>query len=263
MVFRKKSIKAKRPVRRRVYRKKPVVSKAIKTYVKRTISSNIENKYFVDYGTNQSITTQSGGGTPIHRQLLPSLVQGLGAGQRLGNEVMVKSAYIRGHVNILPYNATTNPGSVPVYLLMLLVKNKKANIAMGSSNAGHDLFELGNSAIGLQGNMLDMILPINSQNWQQLARKKVKLGCSSLSSNATSIQGYFDNSSFSVPFQFNYGKYLKKLQYEDSGSGFTQTTPVNTNLSLIFQTVYANGDTSAQYTIAEYHYSIRMVYEDA
>lgn len=260
--FRKKS-RAKRPLRKRVYRKKPVVSKAIKTYVKRTISANIEDKFWVEYGANNNIVTQSGGGTPTHRQLLPSLTPGTLAGQRLGNEVKVKSAYIRGHINILPYNATTNPGPVPIYVLMLLLQNKKANVAMGSSNIGNDLFDIGNSAVGLQGNMLDMILPVNQQNWKQLARKKVKLGAGALSTNNPSSASSYDNSPFSIPFQFNYGKYLKKLQYEDTGGGFVQTIPVNTNITLLFQPVYACGDTSSQLTLCEYHYSIRMVYEDA
>jgi len=122
MVFRKKSTNAKRPIRKKVYRKKPIVSKAVKTYVKRTISANIENKVHVDYAINQTITTASGGSAITHRALLPQLINGTGAGQRVGNNVHVKSAVIRGSVNLLQYNATTNPVPAPAYVMELIVR---------------------------------------------------------------------------------------------------------------------------------------------
>jgi len=243
--------------RKRKVSRAPKVSDAVKTYVKRTISAQAENKVFVDYGTNLAITSQSGGGVPTHRNLLPQLTQGITAQQRIGNEVRVKSAIIRGAVNLLPYNPVSNTGPMPQYLMIWLLKNKKDNVVLNSSQIGSTMFELGNSCVGLQGNMLDTLLPINSVNWNCLYKRKFKLGSSM---NSAPVSGYGDNSSMTIPFVINYSRHLKSLKYEDGS--LAHSHPINTNINIVFTAVYANGDNSAQYQMAEYHFTNTIYYED-
>jgi len=259
MVFRKKSTNAKRPIRKKVYRKKPIVSKAVKSYVKRTISANIENKVHVDYAVNQSITTASGGSAITHRQLLPSLIQGVSSGQRIGNNIKVKSAVIRGSVNLLAYNITTNPVIIPAYVMVWVLRSKLKNQGFGASNAPHDLFDAGNSTVGPQGNLLDTMFPINSQSWICCYKRKIKLGATT---NVSPVNGFADMSSYSVPFTISYGKHIKTLKYDDSTTG-GQSIPVNTNLNIVFTCVSASGDNSSQYQMAEYHMTNTIIYEDA
>jgi len=260
MVFRKKSTKAKRSIRKRVYRKKPVVSKAIKTYVKRTISSNIENKIHVDYTINQNIVTASGGTNFTHRGLLPALSQGTSANQRIGNEVKVKSAIIRGSVNLLPYNAVTNPNNVPAYVMVWIVRSKLKNQLFSSSNAPNDFFDTGSSSIGPQGNLLDTMFPINKQSWICYYKRMFKIGAG-VTTGGT-ISGYPDNSSFSAKFYINYTKHLKKLKYADTVTG-AQTIPVNTNMNIVYQCVSVDGANSSLYVMSEYHMTNTIIYEDA
>jgi len=262
MKLNKKVVTRKRPLnrtrRRRVTVAKPKVSQAVKSYVNRTISAKAENKVFVDYGINLGITAHSGGSVPTHRNLLPQLTQGITAQQRIGNEVRVKSAIIRGAINLLPYNSVTNTGSNPQYVMIWLLKNKKDNIVLTSSQIGTTMFELGNSCVGLQGNMLDTLLPINNLNWNCLYKRKYKLGASATIGG--NISGSPDNSSFSIPFVINYSRHLKVLKYEDGS--LAHSHPVNTNINMVFTAVYADGSITSQFIPAEYHFTNTIYYED-
>jgi len=237
--------------------KRTAVSSAVKKYVKRTISAQAENKVFVDYATNIPITTSSGGSVPSHRNLMPQLSQGITAQSRIGNEVRVKSAIIRGAINLLPYNSLNNPGPIPNYVMIWILKNKKDNVVLTSSQIGSTMFELGSSCVGPQGNMLDTLLPINNVNWNCLYKRKYKLGAGM---GTSPLSGIPDNSSFTIPFVINYTKFVKTLKYEDGG--LAHSHPMNTNMNIVFQAVYANGDNSAQYQMCEYHFTNTIFYED-
>ena len=69
---------------------------------------------------------------------------------------------------------------------------------------------------------------------------------------------YFDNSPMSVPFQFNFGRKLGKLVYDED-----TTYASNRNMFIVFQVVAANGSNSGGQIMAEYHYTTRVEYEDA
>lgn len=264
MVFRKKpTIKSKgKRLYKRAAPKKPV-SKAIKAYVKRSISSNIENKFHVDYALNQSIVSAAGGTIFSHRPLLPSIPQGLGSGQRIGNDVNVKSAIIRGSVNLLPYNVSSNPNPIPCYVMIWLVKSKLRNLTFNTSNVANDFYDLGSYASGPQGHILDTMFPVNKQSWICYYKRKIKLGTAGHNSSGNSVtSGYSDNSPFSVPFYINYSKHLKKMKYDDASVG-SPTTPTNTNLTLVFQCVSCDGLSSGQFALAEFHMTNTISYEDA
>jgi hypothetical protein len=64
-------------------------------------------------------------------------------------------------------------------------------------------------------------------------------------------------SPMSVPFYFNFGKHLHTVKYDDAGLVST-----NKNLFMVLQAVPAIGSTAVGQQLAEYHYSIRVNYED-
>ena len=255
--FQKRKANAKRPVKR-VPRKRSGGRKAITKIVKSIISSQAEQKSWFDYGANNSILT-SVTVTPTYKNLVPVLSQGVGHSGRIGNEVRIKSGYVRGHVNILPYSALSNPGPAPVFVKIWVLSCKQINDkVLSSTPISYDFFDVVNSSVGLQGNMLDMELTINKDMWVSHGSKTVKIGAGfGTSTGNVSLQSYFDNSPMSAPFYFNLGKILKTCKYDD-----TSTTCSNKNLFLVFQCVSADGATYSGSYAAEFHYAIRMDYED-
>jgi len=252
--------KAKKTIRR-TSRKSNGARKSITKIVKSVISRQAENKAWFDYGVNQGIGTVSLN-TPVYENLIPLLSQGVGHSNRVGNEVTVKSGYIRGHVNILPYDATTNSLPAPVYVKMWVLSSKVINThLLGDTDIDANFFDIVNSSTSFQGNMLDMDLSVNKDSFIIHATKTVKLGLGYSASTGPggvdSVVGYYDNSPMTVPFYFNTGKYLKTLKYDD-----TVSYCINKNLFLAFQCVAANGAPSSGQTMAEYHYSQRVNFQD-
>lgn len=254
----RKAIRARRPYKR-VSRKRSGGRTAITKIVKSIISRQAENKVWFDYGLNQSISISSGGLTPTNKNLLPQLSQGTSHSGRVGNEVRVKSAYIRGHVNILPYDLTLNPLPVPLYVKMWVLSAKAINTNnLALTTIGTNFFDIVSSSSSFQGNMLDADFSVNKDAWTIHATKTVKIGAGAyVSTGPVSQTSYFDNSPMSMPFAFSYGKFIKTLKYDDSGP-----VPTNRNMFIVFQAISANGASGGGYIPAEFHYTTRVEYED-
>ncbi len=256
----RKAIRSRRPAKR-VPRKRGGGRKAITQIVKSVLSRQAENKTWFDYGANQSISSTTGGLTPTFKNLLPQLSQGSSHSNRIGNEVRVKSAYIRGHVNILPYDATLNPQQCPppLYVKMWICSAKAINTNnLALTTIGTNFFDVVSGSVSFQSNMLDIDFTTNKDAWIVHATKTVKIGAGSyVSTGPISQYAYLDNSPMSVPFAFSYGKNLKTLKYDDSGP-----IPTNRNMFIVFQAVPANGATAGGYIPAEFHYTTRVEYED-
>lgn len=257
-----KVINTRAPYKKRAYRRRAKkVTPAVKSYVKRIISSNNENKMVIQYGINQAITTASATNPTYIQNLLPSLAQGTGKSNRIGNDIKIKYAYVRGFVNLLPYSATLNPLSTPIQVKIWLCSSKTVNTNnIASTSIASDFFEVNNASAGFQGNLLDMMLTPNKDSWVIHATKTFELGATYASTNGqVGTAGYFDNSKMIRPFYFNYGKYFKSvLKYNDQ----TLNIPTNKNLFLVFQAVNADGSTTA-INCAEYHFTSRCEFEDA
>lgn len=256
--FGKRKAIRRRPIRR-VYRKRGGARKSIVKIVKSVLSRQAENKIWSDYGVNQSIIC-SQGGTPTSKNLIPTLSPGATVTTRVGNEVRVKTGYIRGHVNILPYSQSSNTKPLPIYVKMWIVSAKQLNTTnLASTSISTTFFEAGGASTGFQGNMLDIDFSPNKDSWVIHYTKTVKLGCgyvSSLNSPVLSAS-YFDNSPMSVPFYFAFGKKIGSLKYDESNTG-----PTNKNMFIVFQAVPADGDVANFQLPAEFHYTTRVEYED-
>jgi len=253
MAFRRYTKVSKKTTKKRAKRTTRV-GKAVKQYVKRALGREVERKVISSYAVNQPIMTAIAT-TPTTLSLVPSPIQGIGKSQRIGNEILVKKATISGYVNLLPYNNTTNTLVAPVMVKMWLFSSKQINTNNVSlTGIANNFFDVINSAIGFQGNMLDLLLTLNKDAYTIHATKQFKLG---LTNNPSNVTVGSDNSSFSQKFSFSYGKHLGKLKYDD-----TSTIATNKNLFLAFQAVYPDGSTAA-ISVAEHHWVTRIEYTDA
>lgn len=248
---------AKKPLKgRRANRK---IGKGVRSYIKRAIRSNCETKSYINYNSNIAINTASTSIPPVALNLIPPVQQGVGKSQRVGNQISVKSALVKGRINLLPYNATTNTGPVPMLVKAMIVSNIQSNnITPGSVSTWTNFFEVNNGSATFQSTPIDLNLPINKEAWRLHASKVFKIGASSISSTGpVGSNGYYDNSPMSVPFSFSYGKHIRRLKYDD-----TTGAPTNHNLYLIFQAVNADGSVSTL-TGCEHHTVYRVDFTDA
>lgn len=248
----------KRQYRRRPAKKKArPVSTAVKQYVKKSIHAQLENKVYIDYGANQTITNASAG-TPTGKYLLPVVSQGTAQNQRVGNELTIRYASVSGYVNLLPYSSITNPEPAVQLVKMWIVSGKRINSNNITQYDWSKWFEVGATNAPFQGNTLDMLLSHNKDDFTVYATRSFKLGMSTDSKGSNPVNSYFDNSPMTQKFYFNFTKSVrKKLKFND-GSG----TPNNANMWIIFQAVNADGTTTA-INSCEFHYQTKIVYEDA
>lgn len=242
--------------------KKPRVSTAVKQYVSKAIHSNAENKVYISYTSNQAlnvlgVAASVYGNNAVY--LLPQLSQGAGQGVKTGNEIKIRKAVVRGFVNLLPYNATSNPLSTPVHVKMWLVSFKTINSGLSTAINYANFFETGNLSASFQGNLLDMCFSQNKDLITVYKTKRFELGATYASTGGqVGTGGYFDNSRMSIPFYFDYSKHFRgTLKYNDTATN----VPENRNCWLITQVVMADGSTSTLQP-AEYHWNIRVEYED-
>jgi len=250
----KKSTKRSSPYKRRRYSRKPVkrpVSAAVKTYVKRTIHSNIENKQWQVIALNQSVASLTG----YSKSLLPTGAQGTGQQNRLGNEIRIKKGVVKGYVNLLPYNAVSNPLCCQRIRIMVL-SMKEDNLATLSTTG---IWQYGNTSLDLQSNISDCMYDINKDKFTKYYDRSYLLASPSQSSLTNNLAGqHFSNDKFQIPFYIDFTKHIKsKLKYNDS-----TTVCINRNMFLWIQSVNADGSSSAVQP-AEVHSLLDVSFEDA
>jgi len=260
MFYRKRRYqrKGKRAVRRTA--RKPKVSLPVKRYVRNAIHRNDENKVLVDFYLNNTITTAASS-YPTSINLCPVMSQGTSQSTRIGNKIKIRRSYVKGYVNLLPYNATNNPQVGPQMVKIWVCSYKTFNTtAISATNADSKFFETGSSSSGMVGNILDLLLPTNNDSWKVHYSKTFEIGTTASTFGGTTVNAYIanDNSKMIMPFYFNLTKCMKKtISYNDNVN-----TPTNTNCFLVFQSVYADG-TSTLVTGSEFHAVVRTEFEDA
>lgn len=229
---------------------------ATKSYVKKLIHSSIENKTQCTYATNQTIGRTVGtGSTPFNINLLPVISQGAAEGERIGNDVRIVKSYMDMYINLLPYSSITNP-VIPLNVKVWVVSKKNQNLETNqlSANDCNSFFQVGVSSVPFQGNMLDMIFPVNKDSWTIHTSRSFELSnlnTSGFNSSPTTNEGFFSKH-LKIPLS----KYYKKLKYSDT------SFCTNHNMWLIVQTVNTDGSTNVLQG-AEAHYSLSVEYEDA
>lgn len=248
----------KAPVRK--YGKKSYRKTSLVATIKRTIHRMAENKTTTNYASNASISRASGAGSTFANiNLLPALTQGTGEGQRIGNSVRIVNAYMDCYVNLLPYSSINN-ATYPLTCKVWIASKKNRNLETNSLavNDCDTFFQVGNTAVPAQGNMLDMIFAVNKDAWTLHTSRSFELGLPSGSvTYGTGNLGSAptNEGKFSKYLRIPLTKYIKALKYDST------SYPTNHNLWFLIQTVNTDGSTTV-ITGAEIHYAVNWFYED-
>ena len=230
--------------------------------IKRIVHSQIENKVDSDYGANLALNCATSLLSPTFYAMHPTPGVGTGQSQRIGNEINVRSAVIRGRINCLDYNATTNPVLSPIIVKMWLCRRKNSSVGINGNPTltnFNQFFQAGSTTVGFQNNILDMLFQVNKDYWTVVGQKQIQVQPWGTSNTGATAGIGGGSEKVSVPFSFSFAKHLGKLKYNDSG-----TDPTNKELFLVFQTIYSNGVTPASgVTMAELHFDTEYIFEDA
>lgn len=233
-------------------------AKNMKTLIKRAISQMAEKKMVIASGANISLFTVAAT-SPNALGLTPLVSQGTSQNQRVGNQIRVVKGQIRGHLILRPYDSVLNPTIAPLSVKFWLCRYKKSTTAtFSSTDAASAFFDTGAGVSGMTGNVVDMDLYPNTDSWDILQTKQYRMGLSSATNNATSINTlFFDNSPSQIAFQFEFGSHLGSCMYND-----TNNEPTNKSLFLVIQPVYANGSATNGLAPVELDYATQITYID-
>lgn len=241
--------------------KKPKLASSIRKYVKKEVHRNIENKEKLNFAANQTIITSDA--TTCTYPLLMNIIQGTQDDNRIGNQIRTVKGVIKLALNLLPYDAITNPNPVPVWVRIWVVRDLRnaGQLSTMDITAYNNFYRGNGSGVSMQGNPLDTVLEVNKDYFRVLYSKVIKLGVTSAFNAGIPINAgsYFDNSDMGKVLTINWGKWCKKqIKFNE-----TSNYPNNDNLYIVFQPVSVDGTTSGSKRMVELHYANYQHFEDA
>lgn len=264
--YKKKSSSIKRKTYKK-YVKRPV-SLAVKKFVQRSIKVASENKV-VNWSYNAELFNFNATGSQWYtynfHQLSPNVTnlvisQGVGQGQRIGNNIKTVKAILKFAICPNPYNATSNPTVVPTNIRIIIFssKNHPVQIPPFSQFQNH-LFQAGNSSNGPLNNLMDQLNELNRDIFTIHYDKMIKVGNAWNSLVQATPQGFNNNDyKLNVMRKINITKYLPKVyQYNDT------TNNPTSGRSVYVMFIQSNAEGTPQNSIAlqnkifmdvDYHY---------
>lgn len=243
----------KRPARRT---RKPVKKTTVKKIVKRELSKQIETKECFSASSitpaTISISTSSVAGnmficSPNSASSTIgylSIPQGDGNGQRVGNRIRTKSLYMKYILTQTAQNAVTNPTPTPLEVLIYFFKVKTTpqdppsvgNLRGASAN----FFEYGNSSVGFDGSLYDVLHKINPDRFTYLAHRRHKLGYqgNNVNNNPSYANSHNNDFKMNIVSGINLTKFCpKEILYDD----LTSSTTTSPYIFCLVQPVNATG----------------------
>lgn len=246
---------------------KKSVSLAVKSYVKRAIHTNVENKKAV-YNASFTFGSISNSATLYARPLTPATTfltinQGLGQGDRIGNKCRTMRAMFRYTLFPLPYDLGVNPQPTPVEVMIIFGYVKASPTTVPTAGQVQLLFQSGNTSLPPQGDLGDLIQPFNTDVWTIKKVIRHKIGNSVVEgSGAQPARANLANNDFkfNAVRAVNITKiYPKSLVFND-----TNNTINNAGLYVMIQAVNANGGVMPFTTVSTFaDYALDLTYEDA
>jgi len=243
---------------KQMYKKTVKGSKSMKALIKKTITQMAEKKMYLFSGANLSLFTVAGT-APNAFSLVPSITQGAGQNQRIGNSIKVVGGKIRGHLIVRPYDALINPRIAPVSVKFWLCQYlKSTTTSISSTDAATAFFDTGAGTAGMTGNVVDLDYFPNTDSWKVHQTKSYRLGLSAGTNSAASTQvTFFDNSPAQIAFEFDFGSHLGTCLFNDTTNDTT-----NRSLFLVIQPVYADGSTTSGFAPIEMDYACQLTFID-
>jgi len=269
--FKKRNGVRRRPVRARARGTKKSgvrgVSAAVKKYVNRTVHAQIEDKdnsWGVTDNIGNIYASPSMNCFPAfnHPQ-----AQGSQTGERVGNQIRVKTLIHKYVLFPTPYDLTQNPTPKPQEVILWWGRLKRSATEIPSATDFQRFFQFGANAISPTGDIRDVISYVNTDMFTIFATRRHKLGNSNYQ---------YDPSNVSKPYQFsanndfklnhvntiNLTKYMKKVQkYDDDYAPIIGQS----NVFVWATTVNADGtlQTGVNIRPVQWYSYFNIKYEDA
>lgn len=171
------------------------VSEPVKSYVKKLIAKNVEEKYQSSAIGAKSPVVYSNGATPPLLEYsvnamgtaLQNVTQGTGQGQRIGNEIILKKWIVKGCVVPGTTGLTEPVGTLDLYVGY----RRDLTLVQGSLD---ELYQDGNQTLAPTGLFIDHLYYINKDAYVILKHWKVKLGLAAAAANSSNndYQATFD-----------------------------------------------------------------------
>lgn len=244
---RKSFSKAKKSFRGRRSRRSRAVSSAVKSYVKRAISSNLENKTAFDEGTltiSAYNVSTSFYAVPLHPfTAFTEIFQNVGAGARIGNTIKLKRVNLKYILTPLQYNASLNPTPCPNIIKLWFGYQK--NKPLERVAAVPSFFQLGSTTSTPTGFLQDIIQQHNKDLFKIYTTRVHKLGYAN--NQGTGGQAAYQYES-NNDFKMNIMKSMDVTRYLTKRVNFDDTAINQTNghgLFMYMTCVRADGQTQA------------------
>lgn len=224
--FKSKSSKGtKKGKKSKMGRSKPKVSEPVKSYVKQMLSKNVEEKYQSSpIGSETAIVYNNGAviefGVNHIGNVFDEVEQGVGQGQRIGNEITIKKWIVRGTVvpsgDLSTVIQNTSIGTLDLYI------GYRRDFEQVPNNLDQ-FYQDGNTSFPPTGEFTDHLYYVNNDLYVILKHWRVKLGPAQ---NTTSTS----NNDYQLTFDFSYD--LCKKAFKNYRVKYTDTQVDPTDLKL-------------------------------
>lgn len=222
----------KKPYKKRIYKRKASahLSKPMRNAVKKLIHGQAENKLYQSGNTGYNSfyirTTGLTSSDPI--AIAPTIIQGQGQSNRIGNSIMIRKAHLRG---ILSLTDSASAGTVnyagPFYVRMMIGYVKQTPTTLPTTADFNQLFQTNNSSQNANSYLTTLQYPVNKDYWTIVHDKRHKIGTAFNVNNLNTTNG-IGNNDFSIAKLLNIDltkHFKKKVLYNDNSP-----TPMNTSL---------------------------------
>lgn len=256
----------KRSIRKKTY-KKPMVSLAVKKYVKRTMAVATENKE-VNWNNLLNFGNIQNNSTMYAYPMLPytgfgTIGQGITQGTRIGNEIKIRKVMLKYVLTSRGYDVGSNPFPSPTVVQMFLGRLRGCPGEIPAASDFNNLFQLGAGVLAPAGNISDLISNINKDYWDIQKGWTYKIGYAGYNgTGAIAANQYFNNNDYelNVIRRMDITQYVQKtLKFNDGNN-----TTSGKNLFFFFQALNAQGGTNGSTVLpCSINYWVDVQYEDA
>jgi len=248
-------------------RKSSAVSSAVKTYVKRTLHAEIENKCVqISAGNSFGNVNES---TDFNAYPMCPLAgywtvgQGVGQGNRVGNIIKTRKVYLNYVLRPTAYDAVFNPSPRPCEIQLMLGYVKNTPCFAPVPGDINQLFNSGSSIVSPIGTLRDIISVINTDYWTIKKRWTHKIGYSQATGTGGNVaNNFFANNDFkfNAVQRIDITKHCPATHVFNDASGTTNTR----NLFLMYYAVAADGFNFGATTLpSNIEFWVDFHYEDA
>nr|UOF81658.1 capsid protein [Cressdnaviricota sp.] len=172
-----------------------------------------------------------------------SITQGTDQQSRVGNHIKPVKAKFNFVVTPAIYDATFNPNPQPLILQMWFYRIKsQPTVNPISVNPGTGIFNRGNTTQALAGTTVDLLQPLNTDDYHWYGYKEYKIGFATFGGTGTAAgQQAFTNNDFKYCTKQTID-FLKWLPKDISFSDNAGSPATSNSVNVIFQVVYASGN---------------------